>query len=73
VVWKFDINTEQFSPFQPIANEENVKSIYFNEETNEVAYTKGEISWWTHQVHFLNPEKVIQVPEMNLYKIRVIN
>lgn len=72
-VWAFNIQEERFSPFEPIADVENVKSIYFNEETKEVIYTKGEISWWTHQVHFLNPEKTLPVPEMKLYKIRVIH
>lgn len=71
-VWSFDLNREKFSAFVPIANQENVKSVYFDEQSGEIIYTKGEISWWTHQIHFLNPKKTIQVPEMKLYKIRVI-
>lgn len=71
-VWEFDLSKEQFTPFQAIATEENVKSVYFDEETTEIVYTKGEVSWWTHQVHLLNPEKRFNVPEIKLYKIRVI-
>lgn len=71
-VWEFDIVDEQFSPFQPIADTAHVKSIYFDEETKELVYTKGEIRWWTHQIHFLNPDKTIKVPEIKLYKVRAI-
>lgn len=71
-VWKFNLDTEKFEAFEPLAREENVKSIYVDEKTGQLIYTKGEISWWTHQIHFQNPEKTIQVPEINLYKIRVI-
>lgn len=71
-VWSFDLNDKKFSAFEPIAAQKNVKSVYFDEQSREIVYTKGEISWWTHQIHFLNPHKTIQVPEMKLYKIRVI-
>lgn len=71
-VWEFDLDSEQFAPFQPIANEKQVKSVYVDETTKEIVYTKGEVSWWTHNVYFLNPEKVVEVPEMKLYKVRII-
>lgn len=71
-VWEFDITGEQFSPFLPIADTAHVKSVYFDEDTRELVYTKGEISWWTHQIHFQNPDKTIKVPEIKLYKVRVI-
>lgn len=71
-VWKFKLNSNVFEPFEPIANVPNVKSIYYNEKTEHLIYTKGEISWWTHNIYSLNPTKVIKVPEIDVYKIRLI-
>jgi hypothetical protein len=71
-VWDFNIPTEEFSPFSLIASVEDVKSVNFNETTRRLIYTKAEISWWTHHIYCRNPDKVIKVPDINLYKVRVI-
>jgi len=71
-VWKFEIDTENFMPFDPIANEKNVKSIFFNNTTGELLYTKGENDWWTHHIYSKNPENKFSIPEMRVYKTRVI-
>ncbi|MBT5185715.1 MAG: hypothetical protein HOM01_02830, partial [Kordiimonadaceae bacterium] len=44
-VWKFDNITGEFTPFGPIASEKQVKSIYYNDETKELIYTKGGTNW----------------------------
>lgn len=72
-VWLFKITDEQFSPFELLNQTGNVKSVNFNESTNELVYTKGEISWWTHNIYLKNPDKTITVPNINLYKVRTIS
>ena len=71
-VWQFDLNTHTFEPFHSIANEPDVKSVYYDEKTGHLIYTKGEISWWTHNIYSLNPNKTIIIPEIDVYKVRVI-
>lgn len=71
-VWRFRISDGSFAPFEPIANVPDVKSVYYNEKSRQLIYTKAEISWWTHNVYMENPEKVIRVPEMDLYKVRTV-
>jgi len=72
-VWVFDIPKEEFSPFDLLNQVKNVKSVNYIESTGELVYTKGEISWWTHNIYFKNPDKTITIPDINLYKVRVIS
>lgn len=72
-VWIFDIKSGRFSPLRQLEGVENVKSVNYNHKTGELVYTRGEISWWTHNVYFMNPEKRIIIPDINIYKVRVIN
>ncbi len=71
-VWRFRISDGVFEPFAPLANVADVKSVYYNEKSEQLIYTKAEISWWTHNVYVKNPDKVIRVPEMDLYKVRTV-
>lgn len=71
-VWKFNLDSNVFEPFHPIANVPDVKSVYLNEETGHIIYTKGEISWWTHNIYSINPSKKITIPEIDVYKARII-
>lgn len=71
-VWIFDTSDEQFSPFELLNQVGNVKSVNYNETTKKLIYTKGEISWWTHNIYCRNPDKIFTIPEINLYKVRVI-
>lgn len=71
-VWVFNIREEQFSPFELLNQVKNVKSVNFNESTKELVYTKGEVSWWTHNIYCMNPDKILTIPNINLYKVRVV-
>jgi len=71
-VWTFAIDTGTFLPFDPISNEAHVKSIYYDNTTGELLYTQGEINWWTHNLHFKNPDRKFEVPDIKVYKARVI-
>jgi len=71
-VWLFDAEKENFSPFSMLEGTENVKSVNFNESTGRLLFTKAEISWWTHNLYFKNPDKTITLPDMNIYKARFI-
>ena len=70
VMW-FDINKEEFSPFEPLQNVENVKSVNYDPKTGKLIYTKGEIKWWTHHIYQENPNKVITMDSLKVYKVRV--
>ena len=70
VMW-FDINKEEFSPFEPLCNVENVKSVNYDPKTGKLIYTKGEIKWWTHHIYQENPNKVITMDSLKVYKVRV--
>lgn len=72
-VWNFDIPNEVFSPFSPLGSVKNVKSINYDETSEVLIYTKAEISWWTHHIYCQNPDRVITVPDIKLYKVRLIS
>jgi hypothetical protein len=71
VMW-FDIDKEEFCPFEPLSNVENVKSVNYNPETQRLIYTKAEINWWTHHIYQENPDKVIKMDSLKVYKVRVM-
>jgi hypothetical protein len=72
-VWNFSLPEGKFTPFEPIAQTDNVKSVNYNQSTERLVYTIGEISWWTHNIYFRNPDKKIVIPDINLYKVRVLD
>lgn len=69
VSW-FNIAKEEFTPFEPLVSTKNVKSVNYDKKTGQLIYTKGEISWWTHNIYLENPHKAIVVPDIKLYKVR---
>jgi hypothetical protein len=71
-VWNFDIETEEFSPFKPLEGMEDVKSVNFDKSSGRLVYTKAEESWWTENIYLRNPDKVITLPGLKLYKVRVM-
>jgi hypothetical protein len=71
-VWNFDLTKEEFSPFAPLESIQNVKSVNFDVNTQRLIYTKAEISWWTHHIYCRNPDKIIKVPDIHVYKVRII-
>jgi Family of unknown function (DUF6528) len=71
-VWNFDTRKETFSPFLGMEKVRDVKSINYDETTGRLIYTKAEDSWWTENIYFRNPDKVITLPGIKLYKVRVL-
>ena len=69
VMW-FDVESKKFSPFEPLKDTHNVKSVNYNHKLNRLIYTKGEVSWWTHNIYQKNPDKTITIDSMNVYKVR---
>lgn len=66
----FDIETEKFSLYQPLAGLQNVKSITFHPETGRMAYTLADPRvWWTYTVRFQNPSATIPL-DAETYKVR---
>ncbi|MDL2282619.1 DUF6528 family protein [Parabacteroides sp. OttesenSCG-928-G06] len=66
----FNIDSESFSPFEPLATTHNIKSVNYNPETNALIYTVAEESWWTFNIYMKNPEKTIHIPDIKIYKVR---
>lgn len=71
-VWVFDIENETITPFELLEGTQNVKSVNYCDKTGEVVFTKAEINWWTHNIYFMNPDKTITLPDINIYKVRVV-
>jgi len=71
-VWNFDIQKEQFSPFAELEGVRNVKSVNFDENSGRLVYTKAEESWWTENIYCRNPDNVLTIPGLKLYKVRVL-
>lgn len=69
-VWVFNIAKQEFTHFKPLEGRENIKSVNFNSKDNSLIYTAAEISWWTHNIYFENPNKTITIKDINLYKVR---
>lgn len=69
VMW-FDVESKEFSPFERLKDTHNVKSVNYNHKLNRLIYTKGEVSWWTHNIYQKNPDKTITIDSMNVYKVR---
>lgn len=68
----FDIETESFEPFEPLANAENIKSVNFDKKSGSLVYTIAEESWWTHHIYSENPKRMFTIEDVNLYKVRTI-
>jgi hypothetical protein len=68
----FDIPRETFIPFEPLKNAENIKSVNYIKESQQLIYTQAEESWWTYNIYMKNPEKTIHIPDVKLYKVRFL-
>jgi hypothetical protein len=69
VVW-FDIEKQEFAPFEPLKDVRGVKSVNLDPKTNRLIFTKGETSWWTQNIYQRNPDKTVTIDSMKLYKAR---
>lgn len=67
--WVFDLKSEKFSRIKDFPIKENIKSIGRN-AAGQLIYTEPEMSWWTHSVKFLNPDRKFVFPGMKVYKAR---
>jgi len=70
-VHSFDIQNESFSPFEPLKNAQNIKSVNYIKESQRLIYTQAEESWWTFNIYLKNPDKTLHVPDIKLYKVRL--
>ncbi|MBQ0080845.1 MAG: hypothetical protein KBS95_04790 [Alistipes sp.] len=69
-VYMFDIAKGEFSPFEPMKDMRKVKSVNYDSKSGLIVYTQGEEDWWTHHVNQKNPDKRIDIPDFNAYKVR---
>jgi hypothetical protein len=68
----FDLNTGEFTPFEPLKDVSDVKSVNLDPQTSRLLFTKGEIRWWTHNIYQQNPDKTVTIDSLNVYKIRPV-
>ncbi|WP_262246557.1 DUF6528 family protein [Parapedobacter soli] len=71
-VWLADMQTGEFTPFEPLKDHRNIKSANYDTSTGALVYTIAEESWWTHHVYGVNPDFQIDVPDIRAYKVRVM-
>ncbi len=72
-VYVFDLSSETFQPFEPLAGERDIKSIGDNLRTGQILYTKAEgDSSFTRSVRFLRPDAArVLPPKIGVYPTRV--
>lgn len=66
----FDLETGEFSPFEPLNDVPDIKSVNYDPQSSRLIFTKAEISWWTHNIYQQNPDKTVTIDSLNVYKIR---
>jgi hypothetical protein len=71
-VYLFDIAKETFLPFEPLSGVPDVKSVNCNEPGGRLIYTRAEESWWTFHIYQKQPDKTLTLPDIRLYKVRVM-
>ncbi|MDR2765288.1 MAG: DUF6528 family protein [Tannerella sp.] len=71
-VYRFHITQEHFTPFEWLQGVPDVKSVNYSETTGQLIYTKAEESWWTHHIYLKQPDRTLTLPDIRLYKVRVM-
>ena len=66
----FDIDSETFTPFEPLQQTPHVKSVNYDPSLGRLVYTQAEEEWWTHHVYCTSPDRMLQVPHIKVYKAR---
>lgn len=66
----FDIDKEEFRPFEALRSVPHVKSVNVDEKTGRLLYTKAEEQWWTFNIRLENPTKTLHIPDVKWYKAR---
>ena len=72
-VFIFNTRKGEFHVFDMLAGKGDIKSVYYSGKTHRLVYTQAEESWWTHHIYQRNPDKVIEIGGVKLYKVRVRN
>jgi hypothetical protein len=72
-VWLFDKRSGKFFAFKPMQGLKQIKSVSYNKTLHQFLYTQGEISWWSHRVHFLYNDRKLSFPDINVYKAHWVN
>lgn len=71
-VFNFDIKKQQFTVFEPLAGKHDIKSANYNKVSQRLVYTQAEQSWWTFNIYSVNPGQIIHIPDIKLYKVRML-
>ena len=80
----YDINADTFKEMSLFRNSTQLKSVNYNPETGECWYTdsttpEGTQTWSTQTLHYttnvngLTDDMTIKVPDLDVYKVRVLN
>lgn len=70
-VFVYDIDKREFTAFDKL-DVPHVKSVNYSSHNDYLVYTKAEESWWTYNIYLNNPDRVINLPFLKLYKVRVV-
>jgi hypothetical protein len=68
----FNITAETFTPFEPLKNAVDIKSVNYIKASGKLVYTQAEESWWTFNIYIKNPDKTIHIPDIKMYKVRLL-
>ncbi|GAB3428375.1 DUF6528 family protein [Niabella aquatica] len=71
-VFVFNTRTGTFRVFDMLAGKKDIKSVTYNSKTHRLVYTQAEESWWAHHIYQKNPDQIIEIPGVKLYKVRVL-
>ena len=70
-VWRFDRDSERFTPDRDLHRLAHVKSAVIDERSGRLAWTQAdEPEWWTSRIRFAHPEATVTLPGERLYKVR---
>lgn len=70
-VWNFNTTDNTFTAFTQLSRVKNIKSVNYNSTTGNIVFSKAEVSWWTFNIYSTQPDKVLNIPGIKLYKVRV--
>lgn len=72
-VYRFDTKERSFTPFEPLADAVEIKSIDEHPTTGRIVYHQADHAnktWWSDTIRFLDPAQSMTLPDERLYKIR---
>ena len=71
VVW-FYPESGTFAPYEPLKDLQHIKSVNYRKSDGRLIYTVAEERWWTHNVYQKNPDRMITIDSMKIYKVRPV-